>query len=67
MVFTGSSLGSMAAYGLRAVPLAQLSVGLAICIMVFALSSKLRLDYEHRLMDTLSNNAYDSQDQFKRV
>ena len=57
----------MAAYGSRSAPLGQLGIGLGICILVFAFSSKLRLDYDHRLMDTLSGNAYDSQDQFKRV
>ena len=67
LVFTGSSFGSMAAYGLKGVPLAQLGVGLTISIMVFIFSPQLKLDYEHRLMDTLSSKAYDSQDQFKRV
>ena len=66
-VFTGSALGSVAAYGLRSVPLAQLAVGLGISILVFVFSSRIRLDYQHRLMDTLSSKAYDRQDQFKRV
>ena len=59
MVLSGISLGSILAYALRSVPLAQLGVGLGISLMILWFSKYLRLDYDHRLMDTLEMKGYD--------
>jgi hypothetical protein len=67
MVFCGTSLGSCLAYGLRPFPLAQQVLSVLVSCLAAWLGKYLRLDYEHRLMDTLSNKGYDKDDQFKRV
>ena len=59
MVLSGISLGTILAYCLKTVEVAQLAVGLLITCVALWLSKYLRLDYDHRLMDTLSLKGYD--------
>ena len=59
MVLSGISLGTILAYSLKPVEVAQLAVGLLITCVALWFSKYLRLDYDHRLMDTLSLKGYD--------
>ena len=61
-VLSGISIGSSLAYIVRSYPIVQASLGIVISLLVLAFSHNLRLDYDHRLMDTLSNNGYDRYD-----
>ena len=67
MVLSGISLGCILAYCLKDMEVVQLGVGLAISLLVLWFSKYIRLDYDHRLMDTLSLKGYDRFDQFKKV
>ena len=61
-VLSGISIGSSLAYGLRSFPVLQSSVGIGISLLVLTFSHNLSLDYDHRLMDTLSHHGYDRYD-----
>lgn len=67
LVLSGISLGSLLAYIFRPMPIVQLSFSLGVSILLVWFSKYLKLDYNHRLMDTLSGNWYDRYDQFKKV
>jgi len=58
-VLSGISLGSLLAYAVKGVPLTQLAVGFVVSLLILWFSKDLRLDYDHRLMDTLSMKGYD--------
>ena len=59
MVLSGVSIGCVLAYGLKSFGMAQLIVGFVASVAAFYCSQYLRLDYDHRLMDTLERNGYD--------
>ena len=62
IVLSGISFGCILSYALKSVPLVQLIVGLVISLIALWFSKYLRLDYDHRLMDTLSQKGYDRYD-----
>ena len=63
----GSSFGVMLAYSLSSYSIVQLLISLGVSIVMMVKSKNILLDYENKLMDTLTDEYYDENDRFKRV
>jgi hypothetical protein len=57
----------MLAYSLSKYPLVELAICLLLNVGLMIRSKSIQLDYENKLMDTLTDQYYDANDRFKRV
>ena len=63
----GLSLGCALAYAFHDYNKTRLSMSVVFGILVVVVSRMVKLDYEHKLTDTLNDNFYDQEDKFKSV